>query len=91
MHKIFCKKETNTKKATKKSVELLEKVVFANETKQIVYPILKGAGVKILKTLVNTLAKKWGVGNLKLNTNAPNFETKADTSLQRKEAQTKIP
>ena len=91
LHKIFCKKETSTKKAAKKSVELLEKVVFANETKQIVYPILKGAAVKILKTLVNTLAKKWGIGNLDLNTNAPNFETKADTSLQRKEAQTKIP
>ena len=73
LHKIFCKKETSTKKAAKKSVELLEKVVFANETKQIVYPILKGAGVKILKILVNTLAKKWGIGNSKLNTNAPRF------------------
>ena len=67
LHRFFCKNAATKKKAAKKSVELLEKVVFANETKQIVYPILKGAAVKILKTLVNSLAKKWGIGNVQLS------------------------
>ena len=67
LHRFFCKNAATKKKAAKKSVELLEKVVFANETKQIVYPILKGAAVKILKTLVNSLAKKWGIGNVQFS------------------------
>ena len=49
------------KNAAKKGAKLLEKVVSANETQQIIFPILKGAAIKILKVLVTRLAQKWGI------------------------------
>ena len=61
MHKVFCTNAATKKKVAKKSVELLEKAVLSNSTQQIVYPVLKGAAVKILKVLVKNLANKWGV------------------------------
>ena len=61
----------NVKNAAKTSAKLLGKVVSANETKQIIFPILKGAAVQILKDLAPKIAKKFGIPIAKRSLESP--------------------
>ena len=52
----FCKKtsgkNSELKKVAKVVIKLMKKILQSNESKEILYPILKGASIQLLKALL---------------------------------------